>query len=104
MPRDFLTVADVLGMHAVLMQRYGGAREVRDPGALEAALSDPSAWNSITTPLGEEALSAKIRAIAEYTSQISSFWASEKEMLAALRDHAQRSGGERLWVKAGIGR
>lgn len=41
MPRDFLTVADVLGMHAVLMQRYGGARGVRDPGALEAALFRP---------------------------------------------------------------
>lgn len=41
MPRDFLTVADVLGMHAVLMQRYGGAPGVRDPGALEAALFRP---------------------------------------------------------------
>jgi len=40
-PRDYLTVADVLGMHAVLMQRYGGAPGVRDPGALEAALFRP---------------------------------------------------------------
>jgi len=39
--RDYLTVADVLGMHAVLMQRYGGAGGVRDPGALEAALFRP---------------------------------------------------------------
>jgi death-on-curing protein len=31
-------VADVLGMHTVLMQRYGGAPGVRDRGALEAAL------------------------------------------------------------------
>jgi len=38
---DYLTVADVLGMHAVLMQRYGGALGVRDSGALEAALSRP---------------------------------------------------------------
>ena len=37
MAHDYLTVADVLGMHAVLMQRYGGAPGVRDPGALEAA-------------------------------------------------------------------
>ncbi|MGY6214241.1 hypothetical protein ACW73L_03675 [Methylolobus aquaticus] len=36
-----MTVADVLGMHAVLMQRYGGALGVRDPGALEVALSRP---------------------------------------------------------------
>ena len=41
MARDYLTVADVLGMHSVLMQRYGGAPGVRDPGALEAALFRP---------------------------------------------------------------
>ncbi len=41
MARDHLTVADVLGMHSVLMQRYGGAPGVRDPGALEAALFRP---------------------------------------------------------------
>ena len=41
MPRDYLTVADVLGMHTVLMRRYGGAPGVRDPGALEAALFRP---------------------------------------------------------------
>lgn len=41
MGRDYLTVADVLGMHTVLMQRYGGAPGVRDPGAMEAALFRP---------------------------------------------------------------
>ena len=41
MPRDYLTVADVLAMHTVLMQRYGGAPGLRDPGALEAALFRP---------------------------------------------------------------
>lgn len=41
MPRDYLTVADVLGMHTVLMQRHGGALGLRDPGALEAALFRP---------------------------------------------------------------
>jgi len=39
--RDYLTVADVLTMHAVLIQRYGGAPGVRDVGALEAALFRP---------------------------------------------------------------
>jgi len=39
--RDYLTVADVLGIHHVLIQRYGGAAGVRDPGALEAALFRP---------------------------------------------------------------
>lgn len=41
MARDYLTVADVLGMHSVLTQRYGGALGVRDPGALEVALFRP---------------------------------------------------------------
>lgn len=39
--RDFLTVADVLGLYTALMQHYGGATGVRDPGALEAALFRP---------------------------------------------------------------
>lgn len=34
-------MADVLGMHAVLMQRHGGAPGLRDAGALEAALFRP---------------------------------------------------------------
>lgn len=41
MPRDYLTVADVLCMHTVLIQDYGGALGVRDPGVLEAALFRP---------------------------------------------------------------
>jgi len=39
--RDFLTVADVLGMHAALIKRYGGAPGLREPGALESALYRP---------------------------------------------------------------
>ena len=34
MARDHLSVADVLGLYTVLMQRYGGAPGVRDAGAL----------------------------------------------------------------------
>lgn len=41
MAHDYLTVADVLGMHSVLIQRHGGAPGVRDPGALESALFRP---------------------------------------------------------------
>lgn len=39
--RDYLGVADVLALHAVLIKRYGGAAGLRDPGALEAALFRP---------------------------------------------------------------
>lgn len=38
---DYLTVADVLALHAILVKRYGGAVGVRDAGALEAALFRP---------------------------------------------------------------
>lgn len=39
--RDYLAISDVLAMHAVLLQRYGGAKGLRDYGALEAALCRP---------------------------------------------------------------
>jgi death-on-curing protein len=38
---EYLTVAEVLAMHADQLQRYGGASGVRDPGQLEAALFRP---------------------------------------------------------------
>jgi len=38
---EFLTMADVLAMHDVLINRYGGSSGVRDMGALEAALYRP---------------------------------------------------------------
>ena len=39
--RDYLTIADVLAIHADLMKNYGGGKGVRDPGQLEAALFRP---------------------------------------------------------------
>lgn len=41
MTRDYLTVADLIGMHRALIRRYGGAPGLRDPGVLEAALFRP---------------------------------------------------------------
>lgn len=38
---DFLTVAEVLAIHADQIASYGGAQGVRDPGLLEAALYRP---------------------------------------------------------------
>jgi death on curing protein len=38
---EFLTMADVLAMHDVLIKRYGGSSGVRELGALEAALYRP---------------------------------------------------------------
>ena len=41
MSRDYLTTADVLGIHAVLLRKYGGADGIRDMGALESAVFRP---------------------------------------------------------------
>ena len=41
MTHDYLTAADVLGIHAALVKRYGGADGVRDMGAVEAAVFRP---------------------------------------------------------------
>lgn len=38
---EYLTVADALALHAILIRRYGGADGVRDMGALESALYRP---------------------------------------------------------------
>lgn len=39
--REYLTLNEVLAIHAELIERYGGAAGVRDPGAVEAALYRP---------------------------------------------------------------
>lgn len=38
---DYLNPADVVAMHADLIERYGGESGLRDPGLLEAALFRP---------------------------------------------------------------
>lgn len=38
---DYLTLADVLAIHADQIERYGGSSGLRDPGLLEAALFRP---------------------------------------------------------------
>jgi death-on-curing protein len=39
--RDYLTLADILAIHAVQIRRYGGSPGLRDAGALESALFRP---------------------------------------------------------------
>jgi death on curing protein len=38
---EYVTIADALFFHKQLIERYGGARGVRDAGALESALHRP---------------------------------------------------------------
>ncbi|MDR2668961.1 MAG: type II toxin-antitoxin system death-on-curing family toxin [Desulfovibrio sp.] len=39
--RDYLTTADVLALHQTLIERYGGARGIKDMGTVEAAVFRP---------------------------------------------------------------
>ena len=39
--RDYLTSVDVLALHHALIERYGGAKGIRDMGAVEAAVFRP---------------------------------------------------------------
>ncbi len=41
MARDYITVADALAIHTILIRKYGGSDGVRDMGALESALYRP---------------------------------------------------------------
>src|SRR6266849_8512135 len=50
---DYLTMAEVLAMHADQVERYGGSHGVRDQGLLEAALYRPQ--TGYYTDLIEEA-------------------------------------------------
>ena len=39
--RDYLTPVEVLALHHALLERYGGAKGIRDMGAVEAAVFRP---------------------------------------------------------------
>lgn len=39
--REYLTLADVISMHKVLIARYGGAEGIRDIGVLDSAIHRP---------------------------------------------------------------
>jgi len=41
---EFLTLDEVLSLHADQIARYGGSAAIRDVGLLESALAMPSAW------------------------------------------------------------
>jgi LmbE family N-acetylglucosaminyl deacetylase len=73
-----------------------------DPRGVQAALeSKAMQWQAELAPLTEEALEAKVAAIACYHSQLGTFWTSSAEMATAIRAFARRTGGgrpaERYW-------
>ncbi|MFN2140610.1 MAG: PIG-L deacetylase family protein [Candidatus Promineifilaceae bacterium] len=69
-----------------------------EPGAVTAtARVENSSWEVFTVPLSEAALGAKVKAIAAYESQLSTFYRDLAEMEQAVRQYSNAAGGERLW-------
>jgi len=65
-----------------------------DAQAVQAALGEDK-WRAELIPLSQEAVEAKIAAIACYSSQLSLFWTGEADMAQAVRAFAERTGGGR---------
>lgn len=74
----------------------------QDTQAVRTALAAGDQRRAELVPLPEQALKAKIGAIACYRSQISSLWSNETDMVAAVHGFAEQTGGgrlaERYWV------
>ena len=76
----------------------------QDPQAVRGALI-PDLWEPELVPLSEQALEAKVAAIACYSSQISTFWGSRDAVNATVRAFAEQTGrgkpAERYWHLVG---
>ena len=62
-----------------------------------ADLNETPGWSMQVYPVNADALHAWQRAVAAYTSQISTFWQDLNEMGADLQGYTSHSGGVRLW-------
>jgi len=85
------------GIDPARLRWYEDYPYAADQGAVEAALGARGSYEPILIPLDEEALAAKIEAIAAHESQIDTFWASVGAMAKAVSAYAARVGGERVW-------
>jgi LmbE family N-acetylglucosaminyl deacetylase len=92
--------AELAGQTLIYYEDYPYAE---DPGAVQAVLAmDDVQPQAELTLLSEEALQAKVAAIARYRSQLSTFWTGLTEMSTAIRTFANQTGGgqlaERYWT------
>jgi LmbE family N-acetylglucosaminyl deacetylase len=92
--------AELTGQTLIYYEDYPYAE---NPAAVEAALAmDDVQWRAELTPLSEEALEAKVAAIARYRSQLSTFWTDLAEMSTAIWTFANQTGdgqmAERYWI------
>lgn len=67
-------------------------------GAVAAVTGvEESAWQAEVWPLTPEAVEAKIAAVRAYQSQLSTFFADDRDLQEQVRRFAAEVGGERLW-------
>lgn len=71
---------------------------IRHPQALHALLR-PS-WQAVCASISSEGLAGWQMAVAQHTSQISTFWHGPDEMRAALAQYWQAGGGACLWFES----
>jgi LmbE family N-acetylglucosaminyl deacetylase len=72
---------------------------VRHPEALQALLHPT--WQAVCVPISPQGLAGWQMAVAQHTSQISTFWHGLTEMQAALAQYWQAGGGACLWMRIG---
>lgn len=69
------------------------------PGELEKIISPQSSkWRSRTIPLTAAQLERKIAAIRLYRSQLSTFFATERDLIDQVTSYSTAVGGERVWL------
>ena len=66
-------------------------------GAMPGGLSKEDGWRSSIVEITDEALAARIEAIACYRSQLSTFFRDYEDMVRSVSQYVQAVGGERLW-------
>ena len=66
---------------------------------LTRALARPWSWRCDTVALSDEALRARVEAIACYASQLGPVYADRDDLEKQVRAYARKVGGERLWVR-----
>lgn len=74
----------------------------RQPQSLLRHLQPGAKWYPRLIPLGDEAISARVQAVAEYSSQIGVLFNDEATMESLLRKQVWATGGERLWWRSPI--
>lgn len=95
------------GWRVLFYEDYPYAGDEREVARARASQPD-HCWSAQTVLVTEQALQAKMDAVACYVSQLSTFWSSMDDMRAALRTQALSVGagryGENYWALAQAGR